>query len=223
MHQPAARELFGDAPTLELVHERADYPFAHEAGVYVHADRALFITSNQFVDAQTKQRRIQICRVALPDGDAPARCEEIAPENVPMANGGVNYKDGILFCAQGTLDAPGGLAFMEARPPFASRLLLTSFYGREFNSLNDVVVHSEGSIWFTDPVYGAEQGIRPKPRLPSQVYRYDPRNESTRAMADGFGRPNGICFSPDEKTVYITDTDWIHGDGTTDDCRASTM
>lgn len=42
-------------------------------------------------------------------------------------------------------------------------------------------------------------------------------------MADGFGRPNGICFGPDEKILYITDTDWIHGDGTTDLTRASTM
>jgi gluconolactonase len=44
-----------------------------------------------------------------------------------------------------------------------------------------------------------------------------------RAMADGFGRPNGIAFSPDEKVLYITDTDWIHGDGSTDGMRPSTM
>jgi gluconolactonase len=42
-------------------------------------------------------------------------------------------------------------------------------------------------------------------------------------MADGFGRPNGICFSPDEKRAYITDTDRVHGDGTVDDQRVSSM
>jgi gluconolactonase len=216
-------ELFGSSPKLELLHENTTYPFAHEAGVFIQEDYALFITSNQFTDPQTHTRRIQITRVLLPKDGGRTRCEEINPDHVPMANGGVNYKGGILFCAQGSRDGPGGLAFMESKPPYKSSLLLTSFHGREFNSVNDVVVHSDGSIWFTDPIYGFEQGFRPKPRLPCQVYRFDPRRNSVRAIADGFGRPNGICFSPDEKIVYITDTDWIHGDGTTDEFRASTM
>jgi gluconolactonase len=106
---------------------------------------------------------------------------------------------------------------------YEAELLVTSFYGRPFNSPNDVVVHSDGSIWFTDPNYGWEQSIRPQPKLPNQVYRYDPATRGIRAIADGFNRPNGICFSPDEKTVYVTDTDWIHGDGSTDDTRVSHM
>lgn len=52
---------------------------------------------------------------------------------------------------------------------------------------------------------------------------YEAETGGIRAVADGFGRPNGICFSPDEQTCYITDTDWIHGDGTTDGTRASHM
>lgn len=217
------KDLFGCSPTLELLHQNNDYPFAHEAGVFIPEDNALFITSNQFTDPKTRKRRIQITRVLLPCDGSQVHCEEIHPEHVPMANRGVNYKDGVLFCAQGTQDEPGGLAFMESKSPYNSRLLLSSFYGRQFNSVNDVVIHSDGSIWFTDPIYGFEQGFRPKPRLPCQVYRFDPGRNSVRAVADGFGRPNGICFSPDEKTVYITDTDWIHGDGTTDDIRASHM
>ena len=82
-------------------------------------------------------------------------------------------------------------------------------YRRPFNFVNDVVVRSDGSIWFMDPIYGFEQGYRPKPQLPKKIYRYEPRIDSIRAVADWFGRPNGICFSPDEKIVYITDTDWI--------------
>ncbi|CAK7210029.1 hypothetical protein SBRCBS47491_000632 [Sporothrix bragantina] len=104
------------------------------------------------------------------------------------------------------------------------RLLVASFYGRPFNSVNDVVVsQKDGAVWFTDPNYGHEQGIRPQPSLPNQVYRFDPATNHIRAMAYGFGQPNGICFSPDESTVYITDTDWIHGNGTTDPARASTI
>ncbi|KDN60522.1 putative SMP-30/Gluconolaconase/LRE-like region [Colletotrichum sublineola] len=217
------KKLYGPAPKLEVLHENQDYPFAHEAGVFIERNNTLFITSNQFND-QSGGRKIQICRVRLPDsGGTEVTCEEIHPATVAMANGGVNYLDGVVFCSQGTMDAPGGLVFMEAEPPYQTRMLVSSFHGRAFNSVNDVVVHSDGSLWFTDPIYGYEQGIRPSPQLPNQVYRYDPIHGSIRAMADGFGRPNGICFSPDEKIVYVTDTDWIHGDGSTDLTRASTM
>ncbi|KAF3042794.1 hypothetical protein E8E11_005548 [Didymella keratinophila] len=136
-----------------------------------------------------------------------------------LVNGGIIYKDGILFCTQGSLTTPGGLAYMPlpsnhtSSTSYSSKLLITSYHKRPFNSVNDVVIHSDGSIWFTDPVYGSEQGIRPPPQLPNQVYRFDPNTKGIRAVADGFGRPNGICFSPNEQTCYITDIDWIHGDG----------
>lgn len=140
-----------------------------------------------------------------------------------MANGGVNYRDGLLLCAQGSLNEPGGLVYMEAKRPHRTVTLLDNYHGRQFNSPNDVVVHSDGSIWFTDPIYGYEQGFRPKPQLPQQVYRYNPETGDLRVVADGFGRPNGICFAPGEETVYITDTDFIHGDGTSSLARASTI
>ncbi|KAH8657702.1 hypothetical protein BX600DRAFT_384082 [Xylariales sp. PMI_506] len=225
VYDKAAEALFGNSPTIELLLEDPDCPFAHEAGVFFAENNTLFITSNGYKGPDGK-RTIHISKVTLPaeygpSATAKAICEKIDAPGVPMANGGVNYQGGVLFCAQGTPTAPGGLVVMESHPPYAARTLLTGFHGRDFNSVNDVVVHSDGSIWFTDPIYGYEQGIRPKPKLPSQVYRFDPETKGIRAMADGFGRPNGICFSPDEKTIYVTDTDWIHGDGTTDDTRAS--
>lgn len=145
------------------------------------------------------------------------------PTDVSMGNGGINYQGGILFCAQGTTTAPGGLVLMEPRPPYATRTLISGFHWRPFSSVNDVVLHTDGSIWFTDPIYGHDQGFRAAPQLPAQVYRLDPRTGDVRVVADGFGRPNGLCFSPDEQTMYVTDTDWIHGDGTTDLTRASAM
>jgi hypothetical protein len=101
----------------------------------------------------------------------------------------------------------------------AAKPLVTNFHGRDFNSPNDVVVASDGAIWFTDPCYANEQDFRHRPKLPNQVYRFDPVTGDIRVVADGFGRPNGICFSPDEKIVYITDTDHIHGDGIKDETR----
>ncbi|CAJ0544097.1 Ff.00g040810.m01.CDS01 [Fusarium sp. VM40] len=220
-YNESGKAIFGDNPQLDLIHQNPEYPFAHEAGVFIPEENALFITSNQFDDTTSGKKRIQISKVKLSTDGVALGCEEIDAPAVLMANGGVNYKGGVLFCSQGSMESPGGLVLMEQKPPYRCSTLISSFHGRDFNSVNDVVVHSDGSIWFTDPVYGFEQGIRPKPRLPSQVYRYHPSSESIRAMADGFGRPNGICFSPDEKVVYITDTDWIHGDGTTDDSRVS--
>jgi len=93
------------------------------------------------------------------------------------------------------------------------RALVTNFHGRDFNSVNDVAVAKDGCIWFTDPCYGNEQEFRQAPKLPNQVYRFNPKNGDLRVVADGFGRPNGICFNPDESVVYVTDTDLIHGDG----------
>jgi gluconolactonase len=226
--------VFGTNPTLELLLENDAYPFAHEAGVFIPSQNALYITSNQHKDQLTQRPKITICKIDLPISkeSVQATCTEVQTDNIFMPNGGVNYKDGILFCAQGTLTAPSGLAYMPLNVSqdsktghlfHSSTLLLTSFHGRPFNSPNDVVVHSDGSIWFTDPIYGWEQGIRPRPRLPNQVYRFDPAAGDVRAMADGFGRPNGICFSPDERTCYVTDTDWIHGDGSREDMRVSNM
>lgn len=105
------------------------------------------------------------------------------------------------------------------RASSAPKPIVTNFHGRDFNSVNDVVVSKDGCIWFTDPNYGYEQGFRQKPRLPNQVYRYNPKTGDLRVVADGFGRPNGIAFNPDETVVYITDTDFIHGDGHKDSQR----
>lgn len=223
-HNESFQTILGQAPSLEMILENKDYPFAHEAGVFVPSENCLFVTSNQYsVDSTANSKKIQISKIIF-GLDGKVTSEEVFPENVPMANGGINYDNGVLFCAQGDLNTPSGLAFMETKSPYRSAFLLTSFYGRQFNSVNDVVVHSDGSIWFTDPIYGSEQGLKTSATSPNQVYRWDVKNGGgIRAVADGFGRCNGICFSPDENTVYITDTDWIHGNGTTDSTRASSM
>lgn len=222
-YDDSVREIFGSSPVLQLLREDESCPFAHEAAVFIPNNNTLFVTSNQFEDVQTRARGIRISKITFSNDGSLTKCEEINPAGVFMANGGVNYEGGVLFCSQGTPSEPSGLVFVQGEHPHHSRTIVKSFYGREFNSVNDVVIHTDGSIWFTDPIYGFEQGIRPRPRLPSQVYRLDPQSGAIRAMADGFGRPNGICFSPNEEIVYITDTDFIHGDGSTDESRASTM
>jgi gluconolactonase len=217
-------DIVGPNAKIEVLYEDQTLPFAHEAGVYIPETGDLWITSDQYQEKEGDPKKIRISRVSGVDcGEINVEAIEPDPAILSMPNGGVNYQDGVLFCAQGDLNFPGGPVYMEGKPPHRVHRLVEGFLDRQFNSLNDIVVHSDGSIWFTDPIYGYEQGIRPQPMLPNQVYRFNPTDGGIRAVADGFGRPNGICFSPDEKIVYITDTAWIHGDGSKNFQRPSTM
>ncbi|KAF4765832.1 hypothetical protein HAV15_003945 [Penicillium sp. str.  len=212
--------ILGSAPKLEVILENNDLPFAHEASVYVPTTDELFVSSNMFTDPVTNETTIKISKVNVTANPVTA---EILNSTIPMPNGGVNHDGGILWTNQGTMNTTGGLWQMSAQSPNKAEFIVGGFYGRQFNSLNDVVVAGDGSFWFTDPIYGWLQGIRPKPKLPAQVYRYDPVTKAVRVIADGLARPNGISFSPDEKTVYISDTAETIGDGTTDVLKPATI
>jgi gluconolactonase len=82
--------------------------------------------------------------------------------------------------------------------------LVSTYDGKRLNSPNDAVVKSDGSIWFTDPDYGL--GSRKKEAPGNYVYRLDPRSRAVTAVVTGFDRPNGLCFSPDERTLYVADS-----------------
>ena len=220
--------LLGPSPTLQLLINDPRAPYFHEAGVFHPPTNTLFVTSNQLEDPSpdavtTRHKTIVVTKIEFFSPTDFTRDKVRCPERNYMANGGTNYKDGIILCAQGSLREPSGLIYMEAKRPHKTTTLLNNYHSRPFNSPNDVVVHSDGSIWFTDPIYGYEQGFRPKPQLPQFVYRFDPATGDIRVVADGFGRPNGLCFSPGEDVLYLTDTDMIHGDGTKDPRRAATI
>ena len=91
-----------------------------------------------------------------------------------------------------------------------SETLVDAYDGLPLNSPNDVVVKRDGAIWFTDPSYGHLQGFRPEPRVPDAVYRYRPGTGEVRLVADGFDKPNGLAFSPDERVLYVGDNGAPH-------------
>jgi gluconolactonase len=81
--------------------------------------------------------------------------------------------------------------------------------GRRLNAPNDVIVRSDGTIWFTDPVYGISndyEGGRQRSEQPPALYRFDPATGDIRAAAGDFEGPNGLAFSPDERRLYVSET-----------------
>lgn len=91
--------------------------------------------------------------------------------------------------------------------------IASHYQGKRLNSPNDVVVKSDGSIYFTDPPYGltSAYGVEAEKELDFQgVYRLSPGGETLTLLVDDFERPNGLCFSPDESILYINDTERLH-------------
>jgi len=121
-----------------------------------------------------------------------------------------------------TVDREGRLVSCEHRGRQVSRIehdgsittLVAEVDGKRLNSPNDVVVKSDGTVWFTDPTYGIDgdyEGDRADGEIGgSHVYRHDPASGATVAVATDFVQPNGLAFSPDERLLYIADTGATH-------------
>jgi len=92
--------------------------------------------------------------------------------------------------------------------------LVDSYEGKKLNSPNDVVVKSDGTVWFTDPPYGIlsdYEGHKGESEIGAcYVYRFDPKSGKLTVVADDFDKPNGIAFSPDESILYVADTGGSH-------------
>ena len=90
----------------------------------------------------------------------------------------------------------------------AIRVLAEGYRGKRLNSPNDVVVKSDGSIWFTDPSFGIlgyYEGFKATPELPTNVYRIDPATGEIAVVIEGLANPNGLAFSPDERRLYVVE------------------
>ena len=124
-----------------------------------------------------------------------------------------------------TVDREGRLVSCEHRGRCVSRIgfdgqrevLAERIDGRRFNSPNDVVVKSDGSVWFTDPSYGIDSDYEgdaaPSEIGACRVYRLDPASGRVSVVASDFVQPNGLAFSPDESLLYIVDTGMTHVEG----------
>ncbi len=128
--------------------------------------------------------------------------------NSNFANGNTRDRQGRLVTCE-----HGGRRVTRTEPDGTITVIADSYQGKRLNSPNDVVVKSDGTIWFTDPTYGIMSDYEGHKAEPEQdgcyVYRVDPSGEIS-VVADDFVKPNGLAFSPDESRLFIADSGLSH-------------
>jgi len=122
-----------------------------------------------------------------------------------------NYANGHTRDRQGRLVGceHGGRRVVRTEYDGSLTVLMDRFEGKRLNSPNDVVVKSDGSVWFTDPPFGIlgfYEGAPAPAELPTQVYRFDPATGQATVVSADVARPNGLCFSPDERRLYVVES-----------------
>lgn len=135
----------------------------------------------------------------------------IEGQGVSLYRAPSHYANGQTRDRQGRLIACSHRERCLYRTEYDGRItkLIDRHAGKRLNSPNDVVVKSDGSIWFTDPLYGISndyEGGRQTSEQPPAVYRLEPETGEIRIVASDFDGPNGLAFSPDETRLYIAET-----------------
>ena len=120
------------------------------------------------------------------------------------SNGNTRDRQGRLVTCE-----HGGRRITRTEHDGAITVLMDSYQGKRLNSPNDIVVKSDGTIWFSDPTFGIRghyEGDRAEPELPTNLYRFDPASRVATVMSGDIDHPNGLAFSPDERTLYVVES-----------------
>jgi gluconolactonase len=134
-------------------------------------------------------------------------------EDSGRTNGNTFDAQGRLISCEGAENGPGGRRRVVRTDMQTGKVeVLTERYeGKRYNSPNDVVVDAAGRVWFTDPLYAPDRSIMEHEH--EAVYRIDPDGKVTRVITQpAIGRPNGIAVTPDGKTLYVIDSNYIRPD-----------
>ena len=121
------------------------------------------------------------------------------------------YSNGNTFDLQGRQISceHGNRRVARHEPDGSTTVLADKFEGKPLNSPNDATAHQDGSIWFTDPTYGINgdyEGFRAQSETKQAVYRIDGQSGQIAKVTDEVNQPNGLCFSPDYRKLYVADT-----------------
>lgn len=138
----------------------------------------------------------------------------VTDANMANAMQRANDKDCLWVAEQGYEDRPGGIALYHLRTK-ARSVVVDGFGGLEFNSPNKVIESHDGHLIFSDPDYAFRQGFRPPPQLEPNLYLLPVGAAEPTAFRCKLEMPHGLALSPDESTLFVTDTsnDGAHGDG----------
>ncbi|KAL4161140.1 hypothetical protein PRNP1_001695 [Phytophthora ramorum] len=206
-YEPSFADILGPNVTTRKIAD-LDWQAFHEGGVYNKEDNSLYISSNYV----SLNDNINVTVVSLDNYSIGST----QLSGLTMANGGSTYyppgtdqsstPPKQIWCDQGDLEAYSQLLAVDVNTN-TSETLTIGYNGRNFSSPNDVRQHPvTGDVWFTDAAYGFVQSFRAEPGLPRHLYRFEPSTGVVQVVADGFRQPNGLEFSPDFKTLYVTDT-----------------
>ncbi|KAI0828494.1 D-lactonohydrolase-like protein [Trametes gibbosa] len=220
---PAFLRILGPSATIRAVAANPTFAFAHEAPIWVPSTDEVFFASNdggEFgmsdIDNNNQVSRISLKEVEAAISGAKRGPTAVnvsvtkldLPDTIQMTNGGTGpFFGDLILVNSGRGPLPPSIALVNPAAPHNTTILLDNFFGRQFNSLNDAKIRpGTNKLFFTDVTYGFLNHFRPDPLMPSQVYRLDPETRAVRVVADGFDRCNGIAFSKDGKTAFVSDT-----------------
>ncbi|KAI0070247.1 calcium-dependent phosphotriesterase [Panus rudis PR-1116 ss-1] len=232
--------VLGERPSIRSIASNPNFAFAHEGPVWFpDTDEVTFasdtgglgpiamadINHNNQVGKISMKEVADAIKKAGP-GVAPVNVSVTKldlPDTIQMANGGTGpFHGNLLLVGFGRGTRPSSVTLSNPNPPFNTTVLLDNFFGRQFNSLNDIKIHpTSKKLFFTDVDYGFLLRLRSAPLLPFQVYSFDPDTGIVRVVADGLDKPNGLAFSQDGKTAFVVDSGVLGA--TFDQTRPSTI
>ncbi|PPQ96414.1 hypothetical protein CVT26_005093 [Gymnopilus dilepis] len=212
--------VLGPNPFIRNIAQNSTFAsgFAFEAPIFVASTNELFFCSSVIPpeSSMTHNNRISKIDMTIVEKALASKTANInvpfetldLPVTVQITNGGTGpFKGSLLLTTRGRANLPSALVLVNPKSPNNNvTVLLDNFFGRQFNSMNDLKIHPSGKIFFTDDSLGFINGEKPPPLLPSQVYMFDPDTGLARVVADGVIEPNGIAFNPTGKIAYVGDS-----------------
>ncbi|KAF5354300.1 hypothetical protein D9756_007196 [Leucocoprinus leucothites] len=222
-------DILGSNASIAEIASNATFAFAHEAPVYVPETDEVFFASNDGgpLGNSNLNRNNMVFKLSLADAEKALQGSGGKAVNVPithvplddsvqMTNGGTGlFRGNIVLANSGRGPRPPNVVLVNPQAPNNVTVLLNNYYGRQFNSLNDVkVLPGTDILFFTDVQYGFVNRFRDAPLMENHVYRLDPDTGAVRVVATDFDKPNGLAFTADGRTVYVTDTGTAGGSAT---------
>ncbi|KAF5354299.1 hypothetical protein D9756_007197 [Leucocoprinus leucothites] len=214
-------DILGSNASIAEIASNATFAFAHEAPVYIPETDEVFFASDEGVPLGHSDLNHNNMVFKLSLANAERALQESGGEavnvpithvplddNVQMTNGGTGpFRGNIVLVNTGRGPRPPNVVLVNPQPPNNVTVLLNNYYGRQFNSLNDVkVLPGTDILFFTDVQYGFISGLRDAPLMENHVYRLDPDTGAVRVVATDLDKPNGLAFTADGRTVYVSDS-----------------